>query len=542
MKVSSTDEMRELDRTAIEKYGIIEDLLMENAGLAVCAAIREHIDEREGGALGFGSGGVRGRKFVIFCGIGNNGGDGLVAARKLHSDGGLVKIFILGDVAKYRGGAKRNLEIVERLPIPIVRIESTGALDAVRTDAFHCDVVIDAIFGTGLVRNVEGLYHDAIELINRSRRRRFVVSIDIPSGVNGDTGQVMGIAVRADLTVAFGLPKLGNLLYPGYDLCGRLYVTHISFPPELHNADSLKIEINCPPRLPPRPPDAHKGLFGDVLFIAGAASYLGAPFFAALSFMKAGGGYARLASPRSIAPFIAVNGSELVFVPQKETATGSIALESKPALLELARKCDMVVLGPGLSLEDETRQLTRELTREIETPLLLDGDAITAVCEDLQAVKARTAPTVITPHLGEMARIVRTDKKEIDRDKPAALRNATRELNAHIVLKGSHSLIGRPDGRIFVNMSGNSGMATAGSGDVLTGTIAAMFGLGLAIPDAVQKGTFLHGFAGDLAARARGPDGMTARDILEHLPCALMTERAGTDPEYLAALAGVKLI
>ena len=524
MRVSTVPEMRALDSTAIEEFGIVEELLMENAGQAVYFVLLKEF-------------GIEGKRFLVFCGLGNNGGDGCVVARKIHSNGGAVKVFVLGDPARFRGAAKVNFDIVSRLPIEVRQLESIEAID---TDVAHCDAIVDAILGTGIVRNVEGLYRDAIECINQSGKTVF--SVDIPSGVHGDTGQVMGTAVRANYTVTFGLPKIGNMLFPGYDLGGRLYVSHISFPPAMTTADSLKVEINRPLQLPPRRKDAHKGNFGQVLFIAGAAGYYGAPYFAALSFLKAGGGYSRLAVPRSITPFLASKGSEIVFLPQAETAAGSIALGNKHALLELSRRMDMVVLGPGLSLAAETQQLARELAAEIEKPLLIDGDGITALCRDLQLIKDRKAETILTPHLGEMARITGVNVSEIDANRVEVLQRTTRELKATIVLKGAHSLIGVPDERVFINMSGNPGMATAGSGDVLAGTIAAMFGLGLPLRDAVRQGVFVHGLAGDLAADDIGEDGITAQDILDYLPPAVKAIREGLDERLRERYAGARVI
>ena len=524
MKVSRVSEMRELDRTAIEKYGIIEELLMENAGEALYFVMLKEF-------------GIRGKTFVVFCGIGNNGGDGFVIARKIHSSGGSVKVFILGDPAKYKGAAKRNLEIVSGLPIDVQGLESA---ESIRPEVFHCQGVVDAIFGTGLTRDVGGLYADVIELINQSKKTVF--SADIPSGVHGDTGQVMGVSVKADYTVTFGLPKIGNLLFPGYELGGKLYVTNISFPPSMYNTDAMKIETSLPAKLPPRDRSGHKGTFGDVLFIAGASTYFGAPYFAALSFLKAGGGYSRLAAPASMTPFIANKASEIVFVPQKETATGTISLENKAALLKLADKVDMVVLGPGLSLEEETLELVRTLAKDINKPLLVDGDGITALCRDLKIIKERKAETVLTPHLGEMARITNMTAPDVDLGKIDVLQRTARDLNAMIVLKGAHSLIGSPDERVFINMSGNSGMATAGSGDVLTGTIAAMFGLGLPLEDAVRKAVFLHGLSGDLAAEDEGEDGITAQDILQYLPLAVKIDREGLDKDLQDRYVGARVI
>jgi hydroxyethylthiazole kinase-like uncharacterized protein yjeF len=524
MKISRVSEMRELDRTAIEKFGIKEELLMENAGEALYFVMLQEF-------------GIKDKKFLVFCGIGNNGGDGFVIARKIHSNGGVVKVFILGDQNKYKGAAKINLDIVSRLPIEVQPIES---VEAIKRDVFHCDAMVDAIFGTGLTRDVEGLYRDVIELVNESRK--MVFSADIPSGVNGDTGKIMGIAVKANCTVTFGLPKIGNLLFPGYDLCGKLYVTHISFPPSLYNTPAIKFETNDPVKLPPRDKNGHKGDFGEILFIAGASSYFGAPYFAALSFLKAGGGYARLAAPESMTPFIANKGSEIVFVPQRQTRSGSISPENKAALLELSDKMDMVVLGPGLSLEEETQQLVRALAAEVNKPLLVDGDGLTALCAHLDIIKERKAETILTPHLGEMSRITKMTIPELDVNKLYILQRTAKDLNAMIILKGAHSLIGYPDERIFINMSGNPGMATAGSGDVLTGTIAAMFGLGLSLQDAVRMGVFIHGFSGDLAAEDMGEDGITAQNILDYLPLAVKMNRQGLDGQFRERYVGAHVV
>ncbi len=520
MKISSVAQMRELDRTAIEKFGIDDKLLMENAGLATCTVIQSEL-------------GIKGRKFIVFCGMGNNGGDGFVIARKIHSNGGDVRVCIIGEPDRLAGSAGMNLDIIRKLHLEIELVRDAASL---RVNVSHCDAIVDAIFGTGLTRDVEGLHRDVIELINASGKPIF--SVDIPSGVNGDTGMVMGAAVKADYTVTFGLPKAGNMLFPGYDMCGKLYVTHISFPPSHYNDESIQVEINSTPEIPPRGADVHKGDLGDVLFIAGASGYFGAPYFSAYSFMKAGGGYSRLAAPRSITPFIAGKASEIVFVPQEETSSGSIAFKNKDSLLGLSEKVDMVVLGPGLSLDEESQELARELARGITKPMLIDGDGITALSADLQIIRERKAPTILTPHLGEMSRITSVAVEDIRANRIEVLQGAAGDLNAIIVMKGAHSLIGFPDGRVFINLSGNPGMATAGSGDVLTGTIAAMFGLGLPLEDAVRKGVFMHGFSGDLAAEYEGEDGITAQDIMDYLSLAVKMDREGLDEALHAKYEG----
>ncbi len=509
MKVASVAEMRNMDSRAVKELSIPEEMLMENAGLASYRVI-----SREAA--------VKGQKCLVICGPGNNGGDGLVVARVLHSNGADVKIFLAAGEGKFKGAAKSNLKIIKNLPIKMRQVESASA---VKNEILHSRVLVDALLGTGLDREVSGLYRALIQLMNESGKT--ILSLDIPSGINGDTGEVMGTAVRANCTVAFGLPKVGNMLYPGYDYCGKLFVSHISFPPAMHENASLKIQTNDHISLPARPPDAHKGSMGKALFIAGSTSYYGAPYFSALSFLKAGGGYAYLAAPRSVASVVARKGSEIVFVPLKETAAGSLSLANRQRLLELSEKTDMVVIGPGLSLEEETGQLVRELTTAIKKPLLIDGDGISALAEDLHLIRQRRAPAILTPHLGEMARLTKETMKHLSGYRIPVLQETAGDLGAVLVMKGAHSLIGAPDGRVFINLSGNSGMATAGSGDVLAGAIAAMFGMGLPLEDAVRKGVFIHGFAGDLAAADKGEDGITASDILKYLPLAMKRDREG---------------
>ncbi|MBT8489499.1 MAG: NAD(P)H-hydrate epimerase, partial [Deltaproteobacteria bacterium] len=424
MKISSVQEMRSMDRTAVERFGIVEALLMENAALATHSVILETC-------------GIIGKNFIIVCGIGNNGGDGFAIARKIHSNGGIVTVFVLGDSNKLQGAAKMNFDIISKIPLVIQKVDS---VESIRSPILHCDVIVDAIFGTGLTREVGGLYKDIIQLINAGNKTVF--SVDIPSGVNGDTGKIMGAGISADYTVTYGLPKRGTMLYPGYELCGELFVTHISFPPAIYEAESMSVATNDPLPLSSKDMNAHKGDFGEVLFIAGAANYFGAPYFSAMSFLKAGGGYARLGAPLSITPFIAAQGSEIVFIPQKETASGSIAYENKELLCDLAETMDMVVLGPGLSLNEETQQLARDLTKAIEKPLLIDGDGITAICQDPTILKQRKEATILTPHLGEMSRITKLSIDEIESDKITLVQKTAKELNSIIVLKGAHSLIG----------------------------------------------------------------------------------------------------
>jgi NAD(P)H-hydrate epimerase len=383
-------------------------------------------------------------------------------------------------------------------------------------------VVVDGIFGTGLSREVEGVHREAVLALNEaSEAGAMVVSLDVPSGVHGDTGAILGVAVRARHTVTFGLPKIGCLLYPGYAHCGTLWVSHISFPPELYDQSELLAQTNDPAALPERTPEGHKGSFGDVLFVAGSRSYLGAPVLAALAHLKGGGGYARLAVPASLVPALTSGAREVVFAAQPETAAGSIAKAGLQGLLELASRADAVVVGPGLSLDPEAGEVALALIREVTCPVIVDGDGLTHLACSPDAASKRGGALVLTPHPGELARLLGTSVAEVTDRRVECLKEAVTRYRATVVAKGAHTLVGLPDGRLFVNLSGNSGMATPGSGDVLAGAITAMLGLGLPLEEAVRTGVFVHGLAGDLASRELGEDGVTASDILAHLPAAV---------------------
>jgi len=427
-----------------------------------------------------------------------------------------VSVLIVGDPARFSGGAKKNYEIVCKTAI---RIQLVDSVKGYEDEIANCDVIVDGLFGTGLDRDIIGVQAEVIRLINESEN--IVVSLDIPSGIHGDTGRIMGIAIRANYTVTFGLPKTGNLLFPGYEHCGKLFVSHICYPPELYGNNSIKVSINSCAALPKRSVSGHKGTFGDILVIAGSYGYYGAPRFSALSFLKAGGGYCRLAGPKSIIPFIAQNAPEVIFVPLEETAHGCVSMQNLDKLVELSKLVDGVILGPGISLDADAQNLVRRLVSEIEKPLLVDGDGITAIVSDLGGIKGRRHPTILTPHTGEMARLTGLSAPQVEQDRIGVLQKAASDLNAIVVLKGAHSLIGFPDGSVSINTSGNSGMATAGSGDALTGTIFAMVGLGLPIEEAVRTGVFIHGLSGDIAKELKGEDGMTAIDIVETLPLAV---------------------
>ena len=506
MFVSTVEEMRAMDKAAVSKYGIPDLLLMENAGHACVAAIEKSFTEA--------------RRFIIACGLGNNGGDGMVIARQLWSRSLEVKVLLYGDPDRFTGSAATNYAAAKACGVPILIDPS---LEQLQQRLGWTEVIVDALLGTGLDRDVGGRLLEAIDQINRSGKS--VVAVDIPSGIDGNTGQIRGVAVRADHCVSFGLPKRGNLLYPGAEYGGQLWVSGISFPPQLRQQEGPELSVGIPPVLPPRREQGHKRSFGDALFVAGAAGYFGAPALAAAAFLRAGGGYGRLATPAALAPVIAARVPELVFHPQHSTKSGALGMEALEELMALAERADFVVYGPGISLDPETQELSRSFCEGLERPLLIDGDGLSAIAGREELLSGRLEETILTPHVGEMARLLELEVGKVMTDPVGAVLLCARRYGAYVVLKGPHSLIASPAGRVHINLSGNSGMATAGSGDVLTGVIAAMRGLGLDVADAVAAGTFIHGLAGDLVSQTIGADGLIASDLVDALPEAVQHYR-----------------
>lgn len=510
-KIVTNEEIHQIDQIAMKDYGIPSLLLMENAGRSAIDVIRNVFPN------------LTGKQATIICGSGNNGGDGLVIARQLNALGAKIRVVRMSD-RSYEDAARVNLDSVARLKIPVLSAESIHDWDQIFNES---DLIIDAIFGSGLTREVTGTYAQVIEQINRSGK--WILSVDIPSGINGNNGEVMGVAVKANATVAMGLPKFGNLLYPGFEYNGQLSIASLTMPPDLFDHCPYSGQTNDPLPIAERDPSGHKGTFGQALFIAGAAAYFGAPYLAAMSFLKAGGGYSRLAAPYSICAAIAANGPEIVFIPQTETRQGSLARSNAENLLKISGSQDFVVVGPGLSLNAETQSLVHELIPSINKPLLIDGDALTGLAAEPEILKTRTAATILTPHLGEFSRLTKISIEELHPNRIPLLKAYAQKWNATIVLKGAHTIIASPQGELWVNLTGNSGMGTAGSGDVLSGAIAALFGLGLNPIEAARMGVYVHGLAGDIAADQIGMDGITATTIMNALPEAMRQYRQRMD-------------
>lgn len=528
IKVCSPEEMKRIDDLTAKEYGIPQEILMENAGTAVFSLILQKI-------------GLNGKKFCFLAGTGNNGGDVLVAARRAFAAGGVVSVHIFGDPQKFPEPAKKNFELVKAIGSPLKIYEREEDIAEFQGEAEKCDVFVVGLIGIGLVGEVTGIRRKVIELINNSGKT--VISVDIPSGISGINGKVCGVAVKSDYTVTFGLPKYGNILYPGYYYCGKLFISRLSYPPHIIDSDEIMVELNYPIPPPERPKWGHKGTFGRFLAIGGARSYYGAPFYVAFSFLKAGGGYSRLAAPKSVIPFVAARNSEIVFIPLEETSEGSIAKSNLEKLNEVVEEfeIDIVAIGSGASINTETLEFMRNFIEAVRKPLIIDGDGITAISEGIEILRRRKEPTIITPHLGEFSRLIHLNMSEISEDPIGILRKSCIDLNSYLILKGAHTMVCSPDGYIYINMTGNPGMAKAGMGDVLTGTIAAMYGIGFRkFIDAARMAVLVHGLAGDIASQKVGEDGVTPDDVIFNLPNAMKILRE--NPSYIVDKYMPKLI
>jgi NAD(P)H-hydrate epimerase len=498
--ILSPAEASALDRASADR-GISTATLMENAGREVAgAAVRL-------------AGGTYGRRAVVVCGRGNNGGDGFVAARYLAAWGMGVAVLLLEPEVELREPAAGNLH---RLGGTRVRVRhwspSAGARELGRAD-----VAVDAIFGTGFRGVPQGASAEAIGTMVESRLP--VVAVDVPSGVDGATGEVAGEAVRADLTVTFGAAKPGLVLFPGARLAGVVEVADIGFPPELVVSDLSLVEAaDVAAWIPPRPPDTHKRAAGYAVVVGGSRTMSGAVGLMAGGAYRAGAGLVGVAVPATVLTVVQGAVREAVFAPLPETDAGTIAGTSD-RLAEMLGQAGSMAVGPGMTADDRTAGWVRELVREAEIPVVLDADGLNAFAGRAAELADRKAEhLVLTPHGGEFVRLAGGGAIGVDR--VARVRELASETRAVVLLKGSRTLVGGPDGRVRVNPTGGPYLATGGTGDVLTGMIAGLLARGLRPDDAAASAAYVHGVAGALAAEVAG-DGATAGDVLDRVPRAL---------------------
>ena len=511
--------MRALDRHTISVLGVPGELLMESAGRAVAEAV---LAERADGA----------GPVLIVCGAGNNGGDGFVVARHLQLLGVPVRVSLVGERRKLRGDAASNATRLEKLGVAI----ATGAL---RTA--NAAVIVDALFGTGLDRVIRGAPAAAIRRINAARPGARVVAVDLPSGLDADTGQMHGIAVQADLTVTIGLPKMGLAQEPGRALAGRVLVARIGIsdtaPGVAYDAE-LWTRDAAARALPARPATGHKGHFGHALVVAGSRGKTGAAALAAEAAARSGAGLVTIACPSSCNEILEVKCTEMMTAPVADTADGGFAAAALAPLLALVRERDAVAFGPGVGRDAEVQKLARDFSVRCSRPLVLDADGLFPFAGTaLAALKTRKAATILTPHPGEAARLLGVTAAAINSDRVAAARRIATQAESVVILKGAATVIAAPDGRSALNPTGGPALGSGGTGDVLTGIVVALLAQGVPTFEAAALGAWVHGFAGDRMTSRLGRSGVLASEVAAALPGAFEALRSSAGVAERSTLA-----
>ncbi|MEW6620649.1 MAG: NAD(P)H-hydrate dehydratase [bacterium] len=508
MKVVSKQQMQEIDKRASLEFNIPGIVLMENAGLVSSLILEEDFPD------------LKNSKIAIFVGGGNNGGDGLVVARHLFNQAMDVQVYLLREQAQIKGDALINLNIAKSIGIPIKEINE---LEKEKTNILQADIIIDAILGTGISGEIEGFLAEVINFLNETQKP--VIALDIPSGLDADTGFPLGCSIRANSTFTFGLPKIGLLLYPGAELVGELSVIDISLPEQLLNDKEIKVNLlleeDIFPLLPQRAEDSHKGSCGKVIVIAGSVGMTGAATMTAQSSLLMGAGLVILGIPKSLNLIIEMKLTEVITVPLPETDDQILSLNSYDKIMELIKDASCLAIGPGLGRNNEVVNLIKKLIPKINIPVVIDADGLFALVNNLHILKNKTSPVVITPHPGEMARLLGIGIDEVKRNTLTLAREFAQKYQLVVVLKGARTIVADPEGNIFINPTGNEGMATAGCGDVLTGMIAGLLAQKVLALNAAKLGVFLHGLAGDLVLEEKGMYSLVASDLILKIPKAI---------------------
>ena len=513
----TASESRQLDQLA-EQSGVPSIVLMENAALRLAEVVQQHFELDPP------------KRIVIVCGKGNNGGDGLALARHLHNIGFAVQAFLLADPSQLKGDAAINFSAATHLGVPVQPLPSAEHLRHLVEPLRHADLVVDAMLGTGIAGEVRGIYADAIPLLNEHASR--ILAVDVPSGINSDTGEVCSVAVRADATVTLGAIKLGLMLFPAADCVGDLFVGSLGVPETLFASLNIRRFVTTHELvarvLPPRHPNSHKGNYGRVLIVGGAPGMTGAALLAGKAALRSGAGLAQVALPQSLNLAAEAAALEVMSFPLPETEAGTIAPDALHALAPRLEWADVIAIGCGISRHERTQTFVRQLVAQVDKPMVIDADGLIALAGHTDLLRKRQALTVLTPHPGEMAALLKTTTEEVQRDRVGIALHAAETFNAIVVLKGARTIVAAPDGALFVNPTGNAGMATGGTGDVLTGMVASLLAqtlcrsLAVTPTEAVAAAVFLHGLAGDIASWEKGETALVAGDLLEHLPRAIL--------------------
>lgn len=512
-KIVTAAQMQALDRRTIGEAHVPGTTLMERAGAGVVVCLQQQM------------GSLRGKTVTILCGKGNNGGDGFVVARLLHKQHAQVQVLMLAPGKDLSRDAATKYRLLLRAAGKTVvkSFSSVGQAQAILHDS---DVIIDALLGTGLAASVTGQYATAIDSINQAGR--LTLAVDLPSGIHADTGTVLGHAVKADLTVTFGLPKLGLFQNQGIDHAGRVEIVDIGIPPAYVDSVESTVQLITASfvktALPARRLSSHKGTFGHAGIIAGSVGKTGAAAMSAQAALRIGTGLVTVATPASVNDVLETKLLEAMTIPMPDTKARTLSRNSLDRLNAFIAARTAVAIGPGLSTHPETVELVQALVRSLDRPSVLDADALNALAGRASLLTECTIPPILTPHPGEMARLAtESSAQSVNADRIGTATRFARERGCYVVLKGARTVIARPDGLVAICPTGNPGMATAGTGDVLTGMIVGLLAQGLASWEAACTATYLHGLAGDLAAEAMGQASLLAGDVIDHIPYALTT-------------------
>ena len=511
MRILNAAQMREADRFTIEEIGIPSLVLMENAGRQVVAAMEAAYEAQLEGRV------------AVLCGRGNNGGDGFVVARTLLQRGIDTAVFVIAPLASVRGDARTNLEILGRLGVTLVEIADEQSWEQHYSEISQCTLIVDAMFGTGLKDGLSGMLETVVADVNASDIP--IVAIDLPSGLSSDTPHLVGDCIDASMTVTLAAPKLPLILPPGEAHSGEVVIADVGIPYEvIEGLEGPHIELLTPEQMrstiTPRAADSHKGDFGRVLVIAGSRGKTGAAHLAAMGALRSGAGLVTVATPESCLPIVASMAPDYMTEPLPETGEGSVAAAALDGVLDFTQ--DVIVCGPGLGRTDDVRGFVQGLVDKATVPLVLDADAITMFAEDPGSLVGREErDVIITPHPGEMARLIGATIEDVQANRIEVASDFATTHRVYVVLKGHRTLIATPEGRVFINPTGNPGMATGGTGDVLAGMIGASVAQLLDAEAACRFAVFLHGAAGDIAESAEGQISMTATDLLAVIGDAL---------------------
>lgn len=498
--------MRAVDKAASEIGGIPSIVLMENAAIACVNELKKDFGE------------LTGKRIAVFCGKGNNGGDGFAIARHLHNMDAEVSVYLVcGN--EFKGDAKINFDIIKKMNVNIDVVSDTENLKyIIRSN----DIIIDAIYGTGIHGTVGGISYDVINEINENSK--YTMAVDVPSGINSDSGEICGICIRADKTVTFAAYKVGMLMFPAADYTGKVTVADISIPDYILEGQSISINVTdeefVRANFPVRENNSQKGDYGKVLVIAGSVGMTGAAYLSSQSAVTAGSGLVTLAIPAGLNGAMEAKTTEVMTLPV-EDINGHISSDAAEKILERTDMADAVLIGPGLGRSSDAARVLKSVLSHSKVPVIIDADGINAASRDMDILSDCTCPVIFTPHTVEMSRLTGLDRDYIEENRLVASKEFAEEYGVTVILKGHHTIVTASDGEQYINITGNPGLATGGSGDVLAGITASLAARGINETAAAAMAVYIHGKAGDIAKDKYGMESVTASLVMESIPDAL---------------------